>query len=198
MKPSCGHGTLVADGTCPACNARFAQLQGRLEQCPEVKNSGDTKPTNPKDRAATTRLDLSLFPATARAYGALAMAEGHLKYGGYNYRDAGVLASIYYAAAGRHLDKWFNGQERDSKTGVPHLANALACIAVLIDAVECNKLNDDRPPRCDMDRLLAWAEERVAQLQELFPNGPARYTHVQSVAEEKPKRHESGEWIHDF
>ncbi len=161
-------------------------------------NTSDTKPTNPKDAAATSRLDLSLFPAPARAYGALAMTEGHLKYGGYNYRDAGVLASIYYAAAGRHLDKWFNGRDIDPKTGVPHLANALACIAVLIDAVECNKLNDDRPPRCDMDRLLAWAEERVAQLQELFPNGRARYTYVQPAVEEKPKRHESGEWIHDF
>jgi hypothetical protein len=143
-----------------------------------VTGSSDTKPTNPKDRAATSRLDLSLFPATARAYGALAMTEGHLKYGGYNYREAGVLASIYYAAAGRHLDKWFNGQTCDPKTGIPHLANALACIAVLIDAVECAKLNDDRPPRCNMDNILQWAEQRVIGLQELFPSGPARYTHA--------------------
>jgi hypothetical protein len=159
-----------------------------------------TKPTNPKDRAATSRLDLSLFPATARVYGALAMTEGHLKYGGYNYRDAGVLASIYYAAAGRHLDKWFNGQKLDPKTGVPHLANALACIAVLIDAVECDKLNDDRPPRCDMDRLLAGAEEYVAQLQKLFPNGPARFTHMPPAQRKKPASEScvDSEWIHDF
>lgn len=135
----------------------------------------DTKPTNPKDAAATTRLDLSLFPATARAYGALAMTEGDLKYGGYNYREAGVMASIYYAACGRHLDKWYNGEEIDPKTGVPHLANALACIAVLIEGVEMGNLNDDRPPRCDVAGLLARFQEKVAHLQKLFPRNAQRY-----------------------
>lgn len=136
----------------------------------------DKKDTNPKDRVATTRLDLSLFPATARAYGALAMTEGDLKYGGYNYRSAGVQASVYYAAANRHLDKWYNGEWADEKTNVPHLASALACIGVLIDAIECDKMNDDRPPKCNMAGLLTDMENRVAHLQELFKNGPDRYT----------------------
>jgi hypothetical protein len=139
----------------------------------------DAKETNPKDRAATTRLDLSLFPATARVYGALAFAEGDLKYGGYNWRVAGVKASVYYAACNRHLDKWFNGQESDSVTGVPHLANAIACLAVLVDAIVVGRLNDDRPPRCDMTRVLSWAEERVRELQrKLGTDGPKRYTHA--------------------
>ncbi len=138
----------------------------------------DKKDTNPKDRIATTRLDLSLFPATARIYGALAMTEGDLKYGGYNYRTIGVKASIYYAAASRHLDKWLNGEWTDQKSGVPHLASALACIGVLIDAVECKKLNDDRPPKCDMVALLNDMEQKVARLQKLFPKGPNRYTEL--------------------
>ena len=136
------------------------------------------KDTNPKDRVASSRLDLSLFPSTARAYGALAMTEGDLKYGGYNYRIAGVKASIYYAAANRHLDKWFNGEWADQKTGVPHLASALACIGVLIDAIECNKLNDDRPPKCNMDTLLENMEKKVIHLQKLFPDGQDRYTEI--------------------
>lgn len=136
------------------------------------------KPTNPKDRMATTRLDLSLFPQTAKAYGALAMTEGDLKYGGYNYRTAGVKASVYYAAANRHLDKWFNGQWADDTTGVPHLASALACIGVLIDAIECNKLNDDRPPKCNMTALLNDMEKKVSSLQKLFPDGPDRHTEI--------------------
>lgn len=135
----------------------------------------DAKPTNPKDASATTRLDLSLFPATARAYGALALTEGDLKYGGYNWRDAGVLASIYYAAAGRHLDKWFNGEECDPKTKVPHLANALACIALLIDAVEMKNLNDDRPPPADVGELLTRFEGNVGHLQQIFPRKAKRY-----------------------
>lgn len=137
---------------------------------------GATKDTNPKDRAATSRLDLSLFPATARAYGALAFTEGDLKYGGYNWRVSGVKASVYYAACNRHLDKWFNGEDYDPSTGLPHLANALACIAVLIDASECAKLNDDRPPSCDMGGILIRMEADVKELQKLYPNGPERKT----------------------
>lgn len=138
----------------------------------------DKKDTNPKDKVATTRLDLSLFPATAKAYGALAMTEGDLKYGGYNYRTAGVKASVYYAAANRHLDKWFNGEWADQKTEVPHLASALACIGVLIDAIECGKMNDDRPPRFDMSALFDTMEKKVANLQKLCPIGPSRHTEV--------------------
>lgn len=137
----------------------------------------DTKDTNPKDAAATQRLDLSLFPASARAYGALAMTEGDLKYGGYNYRESGVMASVYYAAAGRHLDKWFNGESADPKTLVPHLASALACIAVLIDGVEQGNLNDDRPPRQDQG-LYARFEENVTHLQQIFPRRTKRYRAV--------------------
>jgi hypothetical protein len=135
-----------------------------------------TKDTNPKDRAATTRLDLSLFPATARAYGALGMTEGDLKYGGYNYRAAGVKASIYYSAVNRHLDDWFNGEDVDRKTGVHHLASALAGIAILIDALECEKLNDDRPPRAPYRDLLMGMEEKVKHLQSIFTNPPERAT----------------------
>jgi len=136
----------------------------------------DKKDSNPKDRAATTRLDLSLFPATARAYGAWAMTEGDLKYGGYNYRVVGVKASVYYSACGRHLDKWFNGEECDLDSGVPHLASALACLAVLIDAKECHKLTDDRPPPTTLDALLSGIESGVKKLQELYPNGAPRCT----------------------
>jgi len=136
--------------------------------------SGDKKETNPKDAAATTRLDLSLFPASARAYGALAFVEGDQKYGGFNWREAGVMASVYYAAAGRHLDKWFNGEDVDPKTLVPHLANAIACLAILIDAVEQGNLNDDRPP-IQESTLYDRFQGIVAHLHTLFPRMTPRY-----------------------
>lgn len=139
----------------------------------------DFKPTNPKDRMATNRLDLSLFPDTAICYGALGMTEGDSKYGGYNYRVGGVLSSVYYAAARRHLCKWFNGEWADKKTNVPHLGSALACVAILIDAVECGVLRDDRPPYVELDSLLASAELLVERLHGMYPNGPSRYTEAQ-------------------
>lgn len=136
----------------------------------------DGKPTNAKDRAASHRLDLTLFPMTAIAYGALGMTEGDCKYGGYNYRVGGVQASVYVAAAMRHLADWFNGQECDPKTGVPHIASALACGAILADAIECGVLVDDRPPEMNMKDLLDRFEQKVKTLHEMYPEGPNRYT----------------------
>lgn len=132
------------------------------------------KPTNPKDAAATTRVDLSLFPMSAIVYGALAMTEGDLKYGGYNYRPAGVQSSIYVAANGRHVGKWYNGEDNDPRTRVPHLGSALASIAILIDGIEQGNLNDDRPPRQDIS-IYDRAEDIVRHLQELFPRRVPRY-----------------------
>lgn len=104
----------------------------------------ELKPSNPKDIIGSDKLPLHLFPETATAYGALALLDGALKYGRANFRAVGVRASIYYDAARRHLNKWFEGEQFDPDSGLPHLAHALACIAILIDASECDKLNDDR------------------------------------------------------
>ena len=153
-----------------------------MEQWNKVpaKSLEDTKPTNPKDRLATTRLDLTLFPGTAVMYGALAATEGDCKYGAYNYREAGVQATVYIAALERHMGKYLNGEWEDPKTKVPHLANAIMCIAILIDAHENSMLIDDRPPKSDVAGLLARFEENVKHLQQLFPNGPDRYTELES------------------
>jgi hypothetical protein len=136
----------------------------------------ETKSSNPKDRAATARLDLTLFPETARAFGALGMTEGDCKYGGYNFRVDGVSVSVYVAAVGRHLAKYYNGEWADKKSKVPHLASALAGIAIIIDGFAKNNLVDDRPPSVDMDSLFSEFEIIVKHLQVTFPNGPDRYT----------------------
>lgn len=136
----------------------------------------NTKLSNPKDREATARLDLTTFPQTAIIYGALAMVEGGNKYGEFNFRSIGVNASVYVAACMRHIFKWYNGENEDEKTKVPHLGSALACLAILVDAEEMGNLKDDRPPVCDVATLLAEFEEKVKHLQQLFPNGPDRYT----------------------
>lgn len=151
----------------------------------DAVNRGIGKPSNPKDRAATARLDLSLFPDTATAYGALAMTEGDLKYGGYNYRPAGVASSVYIAACRRHLAKWYNGEENDPVTGVPHLGSALACLAVLIDSLESGNLNDDRPPKVDVSGLLSKLEGKVKHLQKIFPNGPGRFREKNQSSEKE-------------
>lgn len=99
---------------------------------------------NPKDAAGRAKLPLHLWPPAASALGSLGLLEGALKYGRNNWRATPVYASIYVAAAKRHLDAWFDGQDTAPDTGVPHLGNALACLAILVDAEAHGTLIDDR------------------------------------------------------
>ncbi len=102
------------------------------------------KPSNPKDIIGSDKLPLHLSPNTASALGCLALLDGALKYGRSNFRAIGVRASIYYDATLRHLTKWFEGEDTDEDSGLPHLAHVLACVAILVDAGAAGKLNDDR------------------------------------------------------
>lgn len=138
----------------------------------------DYKESNPKDECAATsnRLDMSLVPDTAVAYLALALTEGDLKYRAFNWRVAGARASVYVAALRRHLAKWWNGEFEDPETGVPHLASCLACLAILVDATECEVLEDDRPPPHNMADLLKAIEEKVGHLREKYPRRGPRWT----------------------
>jgi hypothetical protein len=101
--------------------------------------------TNPKDLMGITKVQLNLIPPASKIYQAIAMEDGAQKYGPYNWREKKVQASIYYAALNRHMDAWFDGEELASDSKKPHLAHAIACIGILIDALETGNLIDDRP-----------------------------------------------------
>jgi hypothetical protein len=142
----------------------------------------DSKPTNPKDAIGSGKLPLELVPDTIPAYLALSFLEGALKYGRFNWRVAGVRASIYAAAARRHLNKWWNGEDCDPKTKVHHLASVMACCGIVLDAELCGKLTDDRPPRADIGKLIETLEGTVAHLKALFADhSPKQYTIADSV-----------------
>jgi hypothetical protein len=104
----------------------------------------NSKPTNPKDLIGTNKLPIHLWPEVATAYGSLGLLEGALKYGRCNWREAGVRASIYVDATRRHLAAWFEGEDDAPDSGLPHLAHALACLAILVDAEVQGQLVDDR------------------------------------------------------
>lgn len=76
--------------------------------------------------------------------GCLGLMDGALKYGRANWRVSGVRASIYFDAASRHLNAWFEGEGQDPDSGLPHLSHALACLAILVDAEAAGMLVDDR------------------------------------------------------
>ena len=107
-------------------------------------NMGE-KPSNPKDIIGSNKVPLGLVPGTTMAYLAIGHLEGDLKYGRVNWREAGIRTMIYIDAALRHIEKFKEGEWADPETHVPHLANALACMSIIIDAHHSGKLIDDRP-----------------------------------------------------
>lgn len=144
-----------------------------------LKTHHSTKSSNPKDRASTNRVDLSLFPMSAIVAGAIAMTEGDCKYGGYNSRVDGVSVSTYISALDRHKIKFYNGEWADIKTLVSHLGSMIANCAILIDGFVTENIIDDRPPALtpeQMNLLFADAEDVSKHLHTIFPNGPDRCT----------------------
>jgi hypothetical protein len=127
----------------------------------------DLKDTNPKDAAATGRLPLHLVPDTLAIYAAMALAEGDSKYIAYNFRVAGIRASVYIAALRRHLMRYINGEWADKKTGVPHLGSVAACTAILIDGHVVGNIVDDRPPAVDLNDEIDEAERIIAHVYEM-------------------------------
>ena len=135
------------------------------------------KPSNPKDAVGSTKLPLDLVPATAIAMASLAHLDGALKYGKWNWRDAGVRASIYVAAAMRHIEKWNNGEEHDKDSGVHHLGHALACLNILVDSIAMKTLTDDRPPAIDITGFMDDLSVGVKRLSELHADkSPKHFT----------------------
>lgn len=101
--------------------------------------------SNPKDLMGAKKPDMTKIPAVALLWEALAMMDGGGKYGPYNWRANKVVASIYIAAAKRHLDAWFEGQLYAEDSGCHHLGHARACLGILLDAEATGNLIDDRP-----------------------------------------------------
>lgn len=135
------------------------------------------KPTNPKDAIGSDKLPIHLWPSTATALGCIAMLNGMLKYGRSNFRAVGVKTSIYIDAAKRHLDAFFEGEECDPDDGVPHLAAALACIAIIVDARAAGKLNDDRQVSGGYRALVEELTPHIKRLKELHKDrAPKHYT----------------------
>lgn len=135
----------------------------------------NTKDTNPKDAIGVQKAPIHFVPVRVIFEIGLGMLEGALKYGGHNYRIAGVRSSIYYDALMRHIGAWWEGEDIDPESGLPHVVKALSCLAVLRDAQHNGKLTDDRPPKLQA----GWMKELNEKTKELlskYPNPVEPYT----------------------
>lgn len=107
-------------------------------------------PQDPKKQFATLkpRLITVVSPASIIAE-ALVMRTGADKYGPFNWRDTDrekLDNGIYIDAALRHIFAYWDGQDLDPESGLPHLWHAKASLGVLIDAILNNRITDTRPP----------------------------------------------------
>lgn len=100
---------------------------------------------NPKTAQGAKKPDLSLVPPVALLELAGVMSLGAAKYGPYNWREKTVSSRVYTAAAMRHILQWQDGEDIDPESGESHLAHAMACLAIIIDATHIERLNDNRP-----------------------------------------------------
>ncbi len=136
------------------------------------------KAVNPKDTIGIRKVSMSTVPAGVLAELAVAMTEGALKYGRHNYRVGQVRASVYYDAAMRHLMAWWEGENIDEGSALSHVTKAIASLVVLCDAIQQDRLEDDRPPSnhlIDYPRLNLRCDFLLEQSRDLS-QAPVHYT----------------------
>lgn len=100
------------------------------------------KESNPKNALSSQKFSLEAIPPTVLAYLGLAMMEGALKYGKFNWRETGASANVYCYAAIRHIQCFLLGEDIDPDSGIHHLIKAMASLAVISDAVIDDKTGD--------------------------------------------------------
>jgi len=148
--------------------------------------SPSRKDTNPKDAAAQSRIPLWLLSPLAKAHWALAQFAGMIKYGAWNWRVAGVRASVYLSAMQRHIDAYVSGEEFDPIDGTHHLGNIMACAAILIDAKAAGKLTDDRPPSVGIRGTYGELEDLMTKIREQYADKTPRHYTIEDTQTTDP------------
>jgi hypothetical protein len=140
----------------------------------------DSKDTNPKDTIGTSKAPLSCVPTPFLHAVGLALMEGALKYGRHNYRVMGIRYSVYYDAVMRHMNAWWEGEDVDPDSGLPHPVKAAACLSILFDAMLRENGTDDRPPKTPDGWMGVMNRHAKALLERYGDVNPTHYTNADS------------------
>ena len=119
-------------------------------------------PADPKQASGDLKVSVGLVPPSALIYMSMAFKEGARKYGAYKWREKAVETMTYVHAAERHIMAYLDGENIDPESGNPHLAHAMACLAILVDATELGYLIDNRPNSGNAGNLLRNLAQRKA------------------------------------
>ena len=105
---------------------------------------GSVGGNNPKDLIGLTKPSLAAVPMRSVYEMGKAMQDGERKYGRFNWRENDVNSDIYIDAALRHINSWQDGEDIAADSRHHHLAHAMACMAIIIDAQLGENLIDSR------------------------------------------------------
>lgn len=125
---------------------------------------------NPKDIVGSKKTPLQYVPMNVIFRLGLALMEGALKYGPFNWRKIKVEAMAYIDAANRHIGEFVEGVEwdKESKVRIHNLDKAIASLVVLRDAIACGTWIDNRPPKGPE----GWLQELNGEAGKLSPDKP--------------------------
>lgn len=165
-----------------------------------MNNPSGYPDNNPKTVLGVQKTPLHLVPPSAKYHLAAAFADGAEKYGPYNWRDNTVSASIYVAAAQRHIDDWWDGEDLSRDAKVHHLAHAMACMAILLDAMSIGMLNDDRPSEgAATDLHEEYAENKKKEKDDWRNIGdPVEYSGLSYIQEDVLPADLTGWWFRGY
>lgn len=90
------------------------------------------------------KLRMDLIPTTPERMIAEVLTHGAKKYGDRNW-EKGMNYSRFYAAARRHLNAWWDGEDNDPEDGLSHIAHAATNMLFLMEFTAKGTGKDDRP-----------------------------------------------------
>ena len=85
-----------------------------------------------------------LLPTDALRAVVRVLGHGAVKYGDRNW-ERGMDWSRFYSALQRHITAWWDGEDKDAESGLPHLAHAACCVLFLLAYALRGAGRDDRP-----------------------------------------------------
>lgn len=134
------------------------------------------KQTNPKDAVGVKKVSLHYLPAQVLMEISLGLLEGGVKYGSFNYRVAGVRASVYYDATMRHLMHWWEGTDIDVHSNLSHITKAISSLIVLRDSMLNDMWTDDRPPKVKNQKWVDDYNKLAGDIIDKYPEGAKPFT----------------------
>ena len=120
------------------------ERESDLDLVEVIETATPPKSSNPKDIIGLTKPSLSAVPMRSVYEMSKAMNDGASKYGRFNWRENSVDSDVYIDATLRHLNSWQDGENTAQDSRVHHLAHAMACLSIIIDAELGGNLIDSR------------------------------------------------------